>query len=59
MAEEKKATIEELFEEMYEEHSEILTLLDINNVSDINILIQLLEINMKKVKKLEYDSDKA
>ncbi len=50
---------EELFEEMYEEHSEILTLLEINTVSEVNILIQLLEINLKKVKKLEYDSDKT
>ena len=50
---------EELFEEMYEEHSEILTLLEINTVSEVNILIQLLDINLKKVRTIEYDSDKA
>ena len=44
---------------LYEEHSEILTLLEINSASDINILVQLLDINLKTVKSIKYDSDKA
>ena len=50
---------EELFEELFEEHSEILTLLEINTASEINVLIQLLDINLRKVKNILYDSDKA
>lgn len=50
---------EELFKELFEEHSEILTILEINSASEVNVLIQLLDINLKKVKKLKYDSDKA
>ena len=47
------------FKKIYEEHSEILTLLEINTASEINVLIQLLDINLKKVKRIVYDSDKA
>ena len=47
------------FVKLYEDHSEILTLLELNTASDVNILIQLLDINLKTVKSIKYDSDKA
>lgn len=47
------------FVKLYEDHSEILTLLDINTASDVNILVQLLDIKLKTVKSIKYDSDKA
>lgn len=47
------------FNEIYEDHSEILTLLDINSASEVNILVQLLDIKLKTVKSIEYDSNKA
>ena len=50
---------DDYFEKISEEHSEILTLLEINTASDVNILIQLLDIKMKTVKSIKYDSDKA
>lgn len=50
---------DEYFEELFEEHSEILTLLEINSASEVNILIQLLDIKLKTVKSITYDSDKA
>ncbi len=50
---------DEYFEELFEEHSEILTLLEINTASEVNILIQLLDIKLKTVKSITYDSDKA
>lgn len=50
---------EDYFVKLYEEHSEILTLLEINTASDVNILVQLLDINLKTVKSIKYDSDKA
>lgn len=50
---------DERFENLLEEHSEILTLLEINTASEINVLIQLLDINLRKVKNIVYDSDKA
>ena len=50
---------DDYFVKLYEEHSEILTLLEINSASDINILVQLLDINLKTVKSIKYDSDKA
>lgn len=46
---------DEQFEELIEEHSEILTLLDINNAADVNTLVQLLEIKLKTVKDISYD----
>ena len=46
---------DEQFEELVEEHSEILTLLEINNAVDINILVQLLDIKLKTVKDISYD----
>lgn len=46
---------DEQFEELVEEHSEILTLLEINNAVDINILVQLLNIKLKTVKDISYD----
>ena len=50
---------DEYFVKLYEDHSEILTLLEINTASDVNILVQLLDINLKTVKSIRYDSDKA
>lgn len=50
---------DDYFVKLYEEHSEILTLLEINSASDVNILVQLLDINLKTVKSIKYDSDKA
>lgn len=50
---------DEYYEELFEEHSEILTLLEINSASEVNILIQLLDIDLKTVKSITYDSDKA
>lgn len=50
---------DDYFVKLYEDHSEILTLLEINTASDVNILIQLLDINLKTVKSIKYDSDKA
>lgn len=50
---------DDYFVKLYEEHSEILTLLEINRASDVNILVQLLDINLKTVKSIKYDSDKA
>ena len=46
---------DDYFEEIREEHSEILTLLDINNASDANALVQLLDINLKMVKSIKYE----
>ena len=50
---------DDYFVKLYEEHSEILTLLEVNSASDVNILVQLLDINLKTVKSIKYDSDKA
>lgn len=50
---------DEYFKELFEEHSEILTLLEINSATEVKILIQLLDIKPKTVKKIIYDSDKA
>ena len=50
---------DDYFVKLYEDHSEILTLLEINTASDVNILVQLLDINLKTVKSIKYDSDKA
>ncbi len=50
---------DDYFVKLYEDHSEILTLLEINSASDVNILVQLLDINLKTVKSIKYDSDKA
>ena len=50
---------DEYFEELFEEHSEILTLLEINTASEVNILIQLLDIDLKTVKNIIYDSNKT
>ena len=47
------------FNEIYEDHSEILTLLDINSASEVNTLVQLLDIKLKTVKSIKYDSNKA
>lgn len=50
---------DDYFVKLYEEHSEILTLLEINSASDVNILVQLLDIKFKNCKSIKYDSDKA
>ena len=47
------------FDELFEEHSEILTLLEINSASEVNTLVELLDISLKTVKSITYDSDKA
>lgn len=47
------------FDELFEEHSEILTLLEINSASEIKTLIQLLDINLKPFIVIVYDSDKT
>jgi len=47
------------FDELFEEHSEILTLLEIKSASDANTLVELLDISLKTVKSITYDSDKA
>ncbi len=52
------ATIrDEDFDELFEEHSEILTLLEINSASEVNTLVELLDISLKTVKRIAYDSD--
>ena len=50
---------EDSFGELFEEHSEILTLLEINSAIDLNALIGLLDINLKSVKEIVYDSNKT
>lgn len=50
---------EKLYEDLVEEHSEILTLLEINSAAEVNTLVELLEITLKPVKSISYDSDKA
>ncbi len=50
---------DDYFVKLYEDHSEILTLLELNTASDVNILVQLLDLNLKTVKSIKYDSDKA
>jgi hypothetical protein len=47
------------FDELLEEHSEILTLLEVNSASEVNILVSLLDISLKTVKNIIYDSDKT
>lgn len=47
------------FDELFEEHSEILTLLEINSASEVNTLVSLLDISLKTVKNIIYDSDKT
>lgn len=50
---------DDMFEELFDNNSEILTLLEINTASDINALVELLNIDLKTVKNIVYDSDKA
>ena len=50
---------EKLYEDLLEEHSEILTLLEINSAAEVNTLVELLDITLKPVKQISYDSDKA
>lgn len=45
------------FNELFECHSEILTLLEINNASEVNTLVELLNIQLKKVINIIYDSN--
>ena len=47
------------FDDLFDEHSEILTLLEINSASEIKTLIQLLDINLKPFIVIVYDSDKT
>ena len=50
---------EKLYQDLVEEHSEILTLLEINSAAEVNTLVELLAIKLKPVKSISYDSDKA
>lgn len=50
---------EEDFDDLFEAHSEILTLLEVRCAADINTLIELLDIDLKKVISIKYDSHKA
>lgn len=43
------------FQELSEVHSDILTVLEINTADELNAFKDLLEINLKKVKKIQYD----
>lgn len=46
---------EDDYNEIFEVHSEILTLLDINSAGDISTLVDLLEIDLKKLISVSYD----
>lgn len=48
---------EKSFEVLSESHADIFALLDINNREDINALIDLLEISLTPIKRIEYDQD--
>ena len=50
---------DDYFKEVYEDHSDILTLLEIRTASEVNTLVQLLDVNLKTIKSIEYDSEKA
>ena len=50
---------EKSYQDLVEEHSEILTLLEINSAAEVNTLVELLAIKLKPVKSISYDSDKA
>ena len=52
-----KTIHDEDFEGLFEEHAEILTLLEINCATDVNTLVELLDISLKTVKSIAYDSD--
>lgn len=45
------------FDSLFEKHSDILTLLEITTVADANALIDLLEIKLKRIVRIEYDTD--
>ncbi len=45
------------YDSLFDAHSEILTLLDINSVDDINTLIELLDIDLKRLISISYDKD--
>ena len=45
------------FDNLLEKHSDILTLLEITTAKDANALIDLLEIKLKKIVRIEYDPD--
>ena len=47
------------FEELFDEHSEILTLLEIYSASELNVLVQLLDIDLKPIIGIIYDSGKT
>ncbi len=47
------------FDDLFDEHSEILTLLEIYSASEIKTLIQLLDIDLKPFIGIVYDSDKT
>mgnify|MGYP004508708257 CR=1 FL=1 len=45
------------FDALLEKYSDIMTLLNISTVADANALIDLLEIKLKKIVRIEYDPD--
>ena len=47
------------FDKLFDEHSEILTLLEINSAFKIKTLIQKLDIDLKPFIVIVYDSDKT
>ena len=51
--------VDEDYPELFEEHSEILTLLEIGSAAEVNTLVELLDIRLKKIISIKYDSNKA
>jgi len=50
---------DEDYSELFEEHSEILTLLEVGSAAECNTLVELLDIQLRKVISIKYDSNKA
>lgn len=50
---------DEDFNDLSEAHSEILTLLEVKDAAATNTLVELLDIQLKKIISIKYDSDKA
>lgn len=47
--------VDEDYNKLFEEHSEILTLLEINSAAEVNTLVELLDIQLKKVICIKYE----
>lgn len=52
-----KTVNEKIFEPLSNSHSDIFNLLDIKNIGDLNTLIDLLDISLTPIEKIEYDQD--